>query len=198
MTLRRGLAVGALVLAVVFLLLGLLFKTQGDFAHSYLKKQLVEHGITFSPVSALLPDQKKVPCLVRNAGKPLVTGKQAECYGNYQIGLDLPLVAGGKTYFQAHYNGYLTRVKMFQALKTAPTAPATAELVKAATAADRTSDDLLAGEAMRGLLLTGYGFSVIGDKATQAGIVCLVLSPFMLVAALALFLSGRKQVASTP
>lgn len=197
MTARRGLAIGAVAAAAIFFFLGLVFKDQGDFANNYLKEQLVEHGIAFTPVANLMPAQQKVPCMVKNAGKMLTTGKQAECYARYQIGLDLPLVANGKTYFQAHYNGYLSRVKAQQALKTAPNAPATEELLKAATQADRTADDLLAGESMRGLLLTGYGFSVIGDKASQAGVVCFVLAPLMLLVGIVLVLRpGKRPVAA--
>ena len=105
----RGLAIGAIVLGVVVLVLGLILQNQADFSSDYVRSQLAERGITFTPVEALLPAQNEVPCLVANAGKPLTTGKQAECYAKYQIGIDLTLVDGGHTYFESHYNGYLAR-----------------------------------------------------------------------------------------
>ena len=92
---RRGLTIGAFVLAVVLLVLGLVLQSQADFSSNYVKTQFAERGIIFTPADALLPAQKKVRCLVANAGKPLTTGKQAECYAKYQIGIDLTLVDNG-------------------------------------------------------------------------------------------------------
>ena len=192
---RRVLGIAALAVGVIAVVLGLILKNQADFSRDYLHDQLAEHGIIFTPVENLLPQQKEVPCLVKNAGKPLLTGKQAECYAKYQIGIDLTLVDGGKTYFQAHYNGYLSRVKAQAALAAAPNDPATAELVKAATTADQISNDLLAGEATKGLLLTGYGFSIIGDRIALASVVVLVLGGLLLLGGIALILTGRKSAA---
>ena len=192
---RRVLGIVALALGVVAAVLGLILKNQADFSRNYLHDQLAEHGIIFTPVENLLPQQKEVPCMVKNAGKPLLTGKQAECYAKYQIGIDLTLVDGGKTYFQAHYNGYLSRVKAQAALKAAPNDPATADLVQQATTADQISNDLLAGEATKGLLLTGYGFSIIGDRLALSAVIVLVLGGVLLLAGIGLIVTARKPVA---
>ena len=195
----RGLAIGAFLLAVVVLALGLVLKNQADFSSNYVKAQLVERGITFTPKEALLPAQQKVPCLVANAGKPMTTGKQAECYAKYQIGIDLSLVDNGSTYFQSHYNGYLARVKAAEALQADPTAPATLELVKQADEQSRKADDLLAGEATRGLLLAGYGFSVIGDRLAQAALVCFIVAGLLLIGGIVLLvMSNRKSPDAAP
>jgi hypothetical protein len=194
----RALAIGAFVLAVVVLALGLVLQNQADFSRNYVRAQLAERGISFTPVDALLPAQKKVQCLVANAGKPLTTGKQAECYAKYQIGIDLTLIDNGQTYFQSHYNGYLARVKAAAAVEANPNDPATLELVRQATDASRKADDLLAGEATRGLLLAGYGFSVIGDRLAQAALVCFVVAGLLLVAGVVmLVLANRKRPAAT-
>jgi hypothetical protein len=190
---NRRIAIVAVVLAVVVLVLGLVLQNQANFSRDYLHDQLAEHGITFTPVANLLPEQQKIPCLVANAGKPLLTGKQAECYAKYQIGIDLTYVDGGKTYFQAHYNGYLSRVKAAAAVKAAPNDPATAALVKAATDADRIADDLLAGEATKGLLLTGYGFSVMGHRLAQAALTCFIIAALLLLAGIVLFVISVRE-----
>ncbi len=191
----RGLAIGAIVLGVVVLVLGLILQNQADSSSDYVHSQLAERGITFTPVEALLPAQKEVPCLVANAGKPLTTGKQAECYAKYQIGIDLTLVDGGHTYFESHYNGYLARVAAATALEADPDSPETLALVQQADDASRKADDLLAGEATRGLLLAGYGFSVIGDRLGQAALVCFVLAGLLLIAGIVLLVvSNRKRV----
>jgi hypothetical protein len=195
---NRGIAVGACVLAVVVLVLGLVLQNQADFSRDYVHAQLAEHGITFTPVENLLPQQQNIPCLVANAGKPLTTGKQAECYAKYQIGIDLTVVDNGKTYFQDHYNGYLSRVKAQGAVKANPNDPATLELVKQAQDADRRSDDLLAGEATKGLLLTGYGFSVIGDRLAQAAVACFIIAGLLLLGGVLQFImSTRNRPASS-
>ena len=195
----RGLAIGAFVLALVVLALGLVLKNQADFSSDYVKAQLVERGIKFTPKEALLPEQQKVACLVDNAGKPMTTGKQAECYAKYQIGIDLTLVDNGNTYFQSHYNGYLARVKAAEALQANPNDPATLELVKQADEASRRADDLLAGEATRGLLLAGYGFSVIGDRLAQAALVCFIVAGLLVIGGIVLLvMSNRKRSDAAP
>ena len=190
---RRIGAIVSVTLAVVALVLGLIFQNQANFSSNYLHDQLAEKGIIFTPVENLLPQQKNISCLVANAGKPLLTGKQAECYAKYQIGIDLTVVDGGKTYFQDHYNGYLARVAAGKALAEAPDAPATADLVQKAESAQRMADDLLAGEATRGLLLTAYGFSVIGDRLSQTATALFILAGLLGIAALVLFLTSRKR-----
>ena len=141
-----------------------------------------------------MPSQQAIPCLVANAGKPLLTGKQAECYAKYQIGIDLTMVDGGKTYFDAHYNGYLMRQKAMAAQQAAPNDPATLALIAQAEQAQQTSNDLLAGEATQGLLLTGYGFSVMGDRLSQAAVALFILGGLLLVSGVVLFaMSFRKK-----
>jgi len=187
-----GIAIGLGVLAVCFGAVSLVLRNQADFSKQYVHDQLAEKQITFTPVEGLLPNQKTVPCLVESAGQPLVTGKQAECYAKYQIGLDLALVDNGKTYFEDHYAAYLLRVKAGQALATAPNDPATQELVKQSAALSRTADDLAAGEAMRGLLLTAYGFSLLGDRGAAAALTCLLAAIVLAAGALVSLTVGLR------
>ena len=48
----RGFAIGAFVLAVVLLVLGLVLQNQANFSSDYVKTQFAERGITFTPVDA--------------------------------------------------------------------------------------------------------------------------------------------------
>lgn len=190
----RGIAIALAAAAIVVLVLGLILQNQADFSRNYLHDQLAEHGITFTPVDNLLPQQKTVACLVSNVEKPLLTGKQAECYAKYQIGIDLTLVAAGQTYFQAHYNGYLSRQKYLAAVKANPNDPKNADLLAQSTQADQISNDLLAGEATKGLLLTGYAFSVMGDRLAQTALACFILAGVLLLASIVRFVvSARKR-----
>lgn len=47
---------------------------------------------------------------------------------------------------------------------------------------------LFRGETLRGLLLTSYGFSVFGEKANQAFMVCLLAAVVLLLASVAGFI----------
>ncbi len=192
---NKGFTLGVLLSAFVLLVLGAVLQNQSNFSNNYVKSQLVAHGISFTPKAGLMPSQQKVKCLVKNAGKPLKTGKQAECYALYQIGIDLTMVDKGKTYFQDHYNGYLSRVKMFDALKADPNSPATLELVKESNRADAIANDLLAGEATKGLLLTAYGFSILGERAGQGALACFVVGGVLLLAGIALFARSKRKPA---
>jgi hypothetical protein len=187
-----GIAIGLGVLAVCFGAVSLVLRNQANFSKQYVHDQLAEKQITFTPVEGLLPNQKTVPCLVENAGRQLVTGKQAECYARYQIGLDLALVDHGKTYFEDHYAAYLLRVKAQQALATSPNDPATQELVQQSATLSRVADDLAAGEAMRGLLLTAYGFSLLGDRGATAALTCLIAAIGLAVGALVSLAVGLR------
>src|SRR4051812_26445885 len=191
----RAFAIGAAVLAVVAFTVGLVLQHEANFSNDYVKEQLSAHGIRFTPVVGLLPAQKKVPCLVHNAGKLLTTGAQAECYARYQIGIDLTMVDNGKTYFQDHYNGYLERVKMYTALKADPNAtkPATQTAIKTSQRADAIANDLLAGEATKGLLLTAFGFSILGERAGQAALACFLIASALALAAIVLFAMSRRR-----
>jgi hypothetical protein len=188
-----GIAIGLGVLAVCFGAVSLVLRNQADFSKQYVHDQLAEKQITFTPVEGLLPNQKTVPCLVENAGRQLVTGKQAECYAKYQIGLDLALVDNGKTYFEDHYAAYLLRVKAGQALASAPNDPATQELVQQSATLSRVADDLAAGEAMRGLLLTAYGFSLLGERGATAALTCLIAAIVLAAGALVSLAVGLRR-----
>lgn len=48
-------SVGGLLLAGLLLILGLVLQNQADFAKSYVKNQLSEQKITFTPVKGLAP-----------------------------------------------------------------------------------------------------------------------------------------------
>ena len=73
-------------LAGLLLVLGLVLQNQANFAKSYVKDQLAQQQITFTPVDKLAPQEKAAACLVKYQGQPLTTGKQAECYANKYIG----------------------------------------------------------------------------------------------------------------
>jgi hypothetical protein len=117
-TLDMIFVVGGVLLAVLLGVLGLVLRSNANFAKSYVKDQLTEQQITFPAAATLvkaeawkadvvksfggdqaaadkfiadneLTAEAETACLVDNAGKALATGKQAECYANKYIRLHL-------------------------------------------------------------------------------------------------------------
>ncbi len=181
-------SVGGLLLAGLLLALGLVLQNQADFAKSYVKDQLSQQKITFTPVAGLAPEEKQATCLVKYASKPLTTGKQAECYANKYIGLHVTEVNGGKTYSETSGAARALQAKADAAVSTAPDAPATVALESQAKALSGKVDTLFRGETLRGLLLTSYGFSIFGERAQQAALVSFAAALVLLLASIAGFI----------
>jgi hypothetical protein len=167
-------------LAVLLGVLGFVLRSNANFAKDYVHNQLVAQQITFTPVAGLSAQEKQSAPLVRYAGQPLATGKQAEVYANDYIAGHLAEVNGGKTYSQTSNDARALRAQATQAQST--NAPNAADLDKQATALEAKVQTLFRGETLRGLLLTSYGFSVFGDKAMQASWVCFLAGFVLLVA----------------
>lgn len=176
---------GGLALAALLLILGLVMANQANFAETYVKDQLGQQKIIFTPVAFLTAEEKKSVCVVDNAGKPLITGKQAECYANEYIGLHVKGFNDGKTYSQTSGESRAMKAKAAEA-KTAGSPDAAALADQAAVLAGKT-DFLFRGETLRGLLLTSYGFSIFGERAGQAGSVAFAAALVLLLASIAGF-----------
>jgi len=186
-TLDLVFSIGGVVMAGLLLVLGLVLKANADFAKSYVRDQLIEQKITFTPVANLSDEEKKADCLVSNAGQPLTTGKQAECYANAYIALHLSEVNGGKTYSQTSNDARTARAKADAALKADPNDAAAKQLNVDANTLDAKVQTLFRGETLRGLLLTSYGFSIFGQKAEQAAGVCFIIALVLFLASIAGF-----------
>jgi hypothetical protein len=169
-------SIGGLAIAVLVLVLGLILQNQANFAHNYVKAQLAEQKITFTPVAGLKPNESAA-CLKANAGKLLETGKQAECYANHYIALHLSQLNHGKTYSESSND------LRAMADQNSPEAKALSAKV----------DTLFRGETLRGLLLTSYGFSIFGDRAQTAAYVCYVLAGVLLLASIAGFIHAASK-----
>jgi len=184
-TLDMVFSIGGGLMAVLLLVLGLVLSNQSNFAKTYVRDQLRQQQITFTPVAGLSAEEKAAPCIVDNAGKALETGKQAECYANHYIGVHVKGINGGKTYSQSSGEARALQAKADAATAADPTSPATAALVGQAKAAAGKTDALFKGETLRGLLLTTYGFSIFGERAAQAALVCFLVAAVLALATLA-------------
>lgn len=178
-------SVGGLVLATLLLVLGLVLQNQADFAKNYVRHQLSEQRITFTPLDQLSARERQADCLVANAGRVLTTGDQAECYANRYIGLHVAEVNDGKTYSETSGQSRSLRAEADAAARSNPDAPATVALEDRANELGAKVDTLFKGETLRGLLLTSFGFSIFGERAQQATVVSFIAALVLLIASIA-------------
>jgi hypothetical protein len=176
---------GGIALAVLLVVLGLVMTSNADFARTYVKDQLSQQNITFTPVAGLDEEEQKSECLVANAGKPLTTGKQAECYANDYIGLHLQHTAEGKTYAELGVPQTKLREEVAAAEKASDPGVAALKAELAAVTAQR--ETLFKGETLRGLLLTSFGFSVFGVKGGEVATVAFIVAALLALLSLAGF-----------
>jgi hypothetical protein len=210
-------SVGGVFFAALLLVLGLVLRNQSNFAKSYVRDQLSEQQIVFTPAANLakgadwkaavlksfnndqaaadkfiadnkLTAEADTACLVANGGKPLASGKQAECYANKYIRLHLKdgSIFEGKSYT------YATIGAVQRQLGAAVTAAKTANDTATVTATQARLDTvnamrttLFQGETLRGLLLTSYGFSIFGDRAMTAATVTLLGAALIMLLSIA-------------
>ncbi|MFE0592234.1 hypothetical protein [Micromonospora echinospora] len=161
-------SIGGLGLAALLLVIGIVLTTNANFANDYVRDQLSEQNIRFTPAENLSEEEKKADCLVENAGKLMTTGKQAECYANEYIGLHLKGIAGGQTY--ASLGGPEREIQSKVEAARQANDPALPELEKQLAQLQGQRETVFKGETLRGLLLTSYGFSEFGVKAQQGAL----------------------------
>ena len=185
-------SIGGLGIAGLLLILGLVMTSNANFSDRYVTDQLKQQKITFKAADALTAEEKEIPCLVANAGLPLTTGKQAECYANHFIGLHVKNAAGGKTYSELGDVQTALRAQIADAQKNGDADVAT--LQKQLTDVTAQRETVFKGETLRGILLTSYGFSTLGTKADQAATVAYAAAGLMLL----LSVAGGIHAALTP
>ena len=172
-TLDIAFSIGGILLAALFLVLGLVMTSNARFSHNYVRDQLRQQQITFKTADTLTAEEKASPCLVKYAGQALETGKQAECYANNFIGLHVKSVANGATYATLGDTQTALKTQIAAATKAGDTAKV-ATLNNQLNTVNTQRDTLFKGETLRGLLLTSYGFSQFGEKAAQGATVAYI------------------------
>lgn len=159
-------SIGGIGLAGLLLIIGTVMTSNANFSKRYVTDQLKQEKITFKTADTLTEEEKTAPCLVKYAGQALTTGKQAECYANNFIGLHVKTTGNGKTYAELGDVQTDLRAQIATAQKNGD--PAVADLQKQLTDVTNQRETVFKGETLRGILLTSYGFSVLGMKASQA------------------------------
>ena len=182
-------SVAGLALAGGLAVLGSQMMANADFSDRYVTEQLARQRITFKAADALTDEERKHPCVVANAGKALLTGKQAECYANELIGTHVVAIGKGRTYAQLEdvRAGLLARIATAQASGD----PELARLQKELGEVTGQRETLFKAEMLRGALLTSFGFSTLGEKAGQAATVAYAGAGVVFLVSLAGLLRSR-------
>jgi hypothetical protein len=181
---------GGMALAALLLIIGLVMTSNANFAKSYVHDQLAQQKITFKAANTLTSEERKSACVVKYAGQELTTGKQAECYANEFIGLHLKSIpaASGKTYSQLGDVQTDLRTK----IATNKDPAAVADLQKQLTDVTSARTTVFQGETLRGLLLTSFGFSVLGAKGGQVALVCYLVAGLLFLLSIAGFVHAFR------
>ncbi|MBX3031739.1 MAG: hypothetical protein KF809_16445 [Chloroflexi bacterium] len=192
---------GGMLFAVVLLVLGLVLQNQADFAANYVKDQLGAQQI-FMPAADALRGEQDGPngaCLVTygqgdEASRLMQTGSQAECYANAYIGFHMATSAEEAGWPGATYAtlGGITRGIQGQITEATAAGTDVTELQAQLTAANGLRDSMFRGETLRGLLLTTYGFSIFGERAGQAAMLCIAGALVLFVLSIAGFVHAAR------
>jgi hypothetical protein len=185
-------SVAGMGLAALFVVIGAVLTSNADFAESYVHDQLSQQKIVFKPADQLTAEEKRAPCVVRYAGQELSTGKQAECYANEFIGLHLESVANaeGKTY--AELGDVQTQLRTQITAAQQGNDPGLAALQKKLADVTAARETVFKGETLRGLLLTSYGFSVLGTKGSEVATVAYIAAGVLALLSLAGFVHAFR------
>ena len=175
-TLDLILAGGGLAVVALLVALGFAVGTQYSFSSNYVKEELGAQKITFTAADKLTDEEKNwkagSACLVTYGGQLMQTGAQAECYAKYYIALHMDTAAKAAGFDGATYATLGTiRTGLsadVAAAKAKGDAAAAADSQKKLDSATSLRTTMQTGETLRGLLLTVYGFSVLGDMAGLA------------------------------
>lgn len=170
-------AVGA-VLTVALVVAGALLSWGSDFAADYVDDELSSQNITFPPAAAL--EEEGRTDLLKYAGEAVNTGPEAEAYASFIDG-HLQGIAGGATYAELGTPERAANATVEAAVTRGASEAEVAELQAAADAITGQRDTLFKGETLRGLLLTAFAWSTVGQIAGYAAVAAFVAGGVMLV-----------------
>lgn len=168
---------GALA-TLVFLVAAVLLTWGSNFAADYVSDELSSQRITFPSAEALQGEGRDD--LVKFADEPLETGEQAEAYASYING-HLQNTADGKTYAEMGGVVRAASTALQEAVDAGESDEAVAELQAEVDKLNGQRDTLFKGETLRGLLLTAFAWSTVGQIAGYAAIGAFVAAALMAV-----------------
>lgn len=148
------------IATVVFILAGVLLTWGASFSNDYVYDELSSQQIFFPDEESLRSEGRDD--LVKFAGVQVTTGAHAEAYASYIAG-HLENTADGMTYSQVPDRA--ARAAVEEAREAGASDEEIAELQAEADDLAAKRDTLFRGETLRGLLLSSYAWSTIGQIA---------------------------------
>lgn len=164
--------------AVVFLVAAILLTWGSRFADDYVGDELSSQNITFPPAEALQAEGRDD--LVKYGGEAVDTGKEAEAYASYIDG-HLQNTAGGATYAELGGPEREARAAVAAATEAGEDEATIDALQAEADTITGQRDTLFRGETLRGLLLSAYAWSTVGQIAGYAAIGAFIAAAAMAV-----------------
>jgi hypothetical protein len=166
------------VVTAVLALAGALLMWGSNFAEDYVYDELSSQQIFFPTEEALVEDGRED--LVQYAEEQVTTGDEAEAYASYIDG-HLEDIAGGQTYAQLGGPERAARAAVTEATEAGASEAEIASLQAEADEITNQRNTLFKGETLRGLLLSAFAWSTVGEVAGIAAWVAFIGAGVMLV-----------------
>jgi hypothetical protein len=166
------------VLTVALVVAGALLMWGANFAADYVDDELSSQNISFPPAAALEEDGRTD--LLKYAGESVNTGPEAEAYASFIDG-HLQGIADGATYADLGTPEREANAAVEAATADGADAATIEELEGEAAAISGQRNTLFKGETLRGLLLTAFAWSTVGQIAGYAAIAAFAAGGMMLV-----------------
>jgi hypothetical protein len=167
-------AIAAIVLAVA----GGLLSWGSNFADDYVGRELRSQNVFFPDEAGLLEEGRTD--LLKYAGTQVTTGGDAEAYASY-IDHHLDGIADGATYADLGKVESAAKAAVTEAKANGASADEVAALQAEADSVTAQRNTLFKGETLRGLLLSTYAWSTVGNIAGIAAVVAYSAAALMVV-----------------
>jgi len=166
------------VFTVVLAVSGVLLQWGSNFANDHVTTELTAQQVFFPDAQGLTTEGRTD--LLGFAGQQVTNGDQAKAYASY-IAHHLDAVADGQTYAQLGTPQRAAQAAVQAAKDSGASQAQIDELQAKATALTTQRDTLFKGETLRGLLLTTYAWSTVGEIAQIAAICAFVAAGIVFV-----------------
>jgi hypothetical protein len=177
-TIDTVLIVAGVVITAVLVAAGALLTWGSNFAEDYVSDELSSQGIFFPDAASLQKEGRDD--LIEYADEQVTTGAEAEAYASFING-HLQGIATGATYAELGGPQNEARAALTAAQDSGEDEATIAELQANVDEITGQRDTLFRGETLRGLLLSTYAWSTIGNIAGIAAIVSFVAAALMAV-----------------
>lgn len=166
------------VFALSLFTAGALLSWGADFSDDYVGDELASQNIVFPPAAEL--EAQGRGDLVKYAGETVDTGGEAEAYASFIDG-HLEGIGGGLTFAELGGPEREAKAAVETAVAEGASEAEIAELEGEAAAITGQRDTVFKGETLRGLLLTAYAWSTVGNIAGYAALAAFAAGALMVV-----------------